>query len=309
MRKFIIRTFLFILPVLAIAVSAEILLRKIPNDYSYKSKYLDQHAGEIETLILGSSHTYRGINPDYISGKAFNASYVSQSLNYDYEILKKYQNKLSNLKTIVLPISYFTLFSKIELGLESWRVKNYHIYYHIHNGGLVSDYFEVLSNKPKVNLKRIYGYYFKHKVTVTCSTLGWGKIYKSKKSRDLAETGITAAKRHTRGDIHSEDQQQLLKENMLILNTMIKWCKNKNVKILLFTPPAFISYRQNINSEQYNFTVNTVKNLALQYDNLRYINLFDDPEFVSTDFYNADHLNPAGAEKLSKLINQKLKEW
>ena len=104
-------------------------------------------------------------------------------------------------------------------------------------------------------------------------------------------------------------QQQLLKENMLILNTMIKWCKNKNVKILLFTPPAFISYRQNINSEQYNFTVNTVKNLALQYDNCRYINLFDDPEFVSTDFYNADHLNPAGAEILSKLINQKLKEW
>ena len=81
MRKFIIRTFLFILPVLAIAVSAEILLRKYQT-IIHKSKYLDQHAGEIETLILGSSHTYRGINPDYISGKV-NASYVSQSLNYD----------------------------------------------------------------------------------------------------------------------------------------------------------------------------------------------------------------------------------
>ena len=58
----------------------------------------------------------------------FNASNVSQTYIYDLEILKKYEYNWANLKVIVLPVSYFSLFMKLEASKEYWRVKDYVIY-------------------------------------------------------------------------------------------------------------------------------------------------------------------------------------
>ena len=73
MRKFSIKTLLFVVPILLLAVIIEIFLRLIPNDYLHKKKYLDAHSCDIETLILGSSHSFYGIDPNYFSNNTFNA--------------------------------------------------------------------------------------------------------------------------------------------------------------------------------------------------------------------------------------------
>lgn len=311
MRKFITKTAFFLLPFLGVALSMEILLRNIPNNYSFKKEYLDKHSNEIETLILGSSHSFYGCNPDFFSSRTFNAAHVSQSLNYDYEIIKKYQDDLHNLKTIILPISYFTLYSKLEIGSESWRVKNYVIYYDMNVFNSVFDCFEILGNQPKVNLKRLYDFYIKANsdYNISCSELGWGTQCKSENAKDLIKTGKTASERHTREDIHSEDHNNIFNDNKLILNSIIKWCNMRNVKVLLLTPPAFETYRQNINIEQYNITTKTANDFALKYQNCIYVNLFDDTNFVARDFYDADHLSEIGAKKLSGLIDKKINEW
>lgn len=312
MRKFIIKTAFFLLPIFVLALSMEILLRNIPNDYSYKKEYLDKHSNEIETLILGSSHSFRGLNPNFFSKIAFNAAYVSQSLNYDYEIFKKYQDNLHNLKTLILPISYFTLYGKLESGVESWRVKNYVIYYGMNTSNSFFDYSEVFSNQPKVNIKRFYNYYIiknNHDQYISCSKLGWGAVNKSQNPQDLFETGKTAAKRHTKEDVTSDFNKNIFKNNKQILNSIIKWCKKQNIKVLLLTPPAYKTYRQNINHEQYDITIKAANEIASQYDNCIYVNLFDDSNFVEKDFYDADHLSEIGAEKLSKLIDKKINEW
>jgi len=286
----------------------EILLRNIPNDYELKKEYLDEHSSEIETIILGSSHSFYGINPDYFSTKTFNASHISQSLNYDFEIIKKYQNNFNNLKTIVLPISYFTLFGKLEAGSESWRVKNYIIYYGLNSSKSLTDYSEVLSNRINVNIKRLVSYYVLGNSAISCTRLGWGTSYNSKNARDLVESGKTAAKRHTRDDINSDKSQQIFNDNILALNSIIKWCKDNNHKILLLTPPAFETYRQNLNLEQLNTTIKTTSEVCSNYDNCTYMNLLSDTNFVSKDFYDADHLSEIGAKKLSRLINEKIIE-
>ncbi|MBX2932095.1 MAG: DUF1574 family protein [Chitinophagaceae bacterium] len=309
MKKFILKIILFSLPVWAMIFSIEISLRNIPNDYSYKKKYLDKHAAEIETLIFGSSHSFRGINPAFFSGKAFNASHVSQSLNYDYEIFKKYQDKFEKLKTIVLLISYSSLYGKLETGVESWRVKNYVIYYGINTPKSITDYSEFLSNKLNINKKRLVAYYKLHESNITCTTLGWGGMgRKSGNEKDLIETGKTAAKRHTK-NIHSEKYQTIFNNNVSILHSIIKWSQARNIKILFFTPPAFHTYREHINIEQLNTTIETINTIVSNNNNCMYINFFDDPNFIAKDFYDADHLSETGAEKLSKLINYKIDEW
>lgn len=289
MRKFTIKTVFFLLPILVVAVSMEIFLRNIPNDYLYKKKYLDRHSNEIETLIFGSSHSFYGLNPDFFSSRTFNVAHISQSLNYDYEILKKYQDNLSGLKTVILTISYFTLYGKLENGNESWRVKNYVIYYGMNVANSFADYFEVFSNHPKVNLKRLGSYYIEDNQSISCSKLGWGTSYKSEKAKNLVETGKTAAKRHTRDGIHSKKYQDIFNDNKLYLSSIMDWCQKRNIKVLLITPPAFETYRQNINMEQYNITTETANGIASQYDNCAYINLFEDTNFTAKDFYDSDH--------------------
>jgi len=309
MKQFLIKVIIISLPILVVAISMEFLLRNTPNDYLFKKQYLDKNSSKIETLILGSSHSFYGFNPEYFRSNTFNASHISQSLNFDFEILKKYQDKFLNLKTIVLPISYFTLFGKLEAGSESWRVKNYIIYYGLNSSKSLVDYSEVLSNRINVNIKRIESYYLFGNSTISCTDLGWGTSYNSKNARDLAETGKTAAKRHTREDINSDKYQEIFNDNILILNSIIEWCKKNNVNVLLLTPPAFETYRQNLNPEQLNTTINTTSGICSKYDNCIYLNLLSDTNFVATDFFDADHLSEIGAKKLSVLINERINKW
>jgi|AntAceMinimDraft_9_1070365.scaffolds.fasta_scaffold05802_3 hypothetical protein len=309
MKLFLTKTIYISLPILVVAIFMEILLRNTPNDYSYKKEYLDKHSAQVETLILGSSHSFYGFNPDSFCGKVFNASHISQSLNYDFKILKKYEDKFINLETIVLPISYFTLFSKLESGSESWRVKNYIIYYGLKSSRSLTDYSEILSNLSSINIRRVISYYVLGNSAISCTNLGWGTSYNSKKARNLVDTGETAAIRHTRDNINSYNNQKLFNENILILKLMIEWCRENNVKILLLTPPAFETYRKGLNIEQLNITIETTSKIASKYDNCIYLNLLSDTSFYAKDFYDADHLSEIGAEKLSELINSKINEW
>ena len=309
MRRFIIKIILIFFPIFLSGIFLEFLLRTIPNDYKFKKEYLDKNASAIETLILGSSHSYFGLNPDYFSSKTFNASHVSQSLNYDLEIVRKYQDKFQNLKTIILPISYFSLFGKLEESSESWRLKSYNIYYGMYSSISLMDYSEVLSNRFDVNIERIVSYYKHGDSALSCSKLGWGLTYNSKNAKNLIETAKTAAKRHTKDNINSEESQKTFNENILILNAIIQWCEKNNVNVMFLTLPAFETYRHELNHEQLQITINTISEICSKHENCIYENLLSDPNFVATDFYDADHLSEIGAKKISILINERINKW
>ena len=111
MNRFLNKFTIFVVPILLIIFSLEFVLLHLPNDYKYKKEYLDQHSNEIKTLILGSSHTFYGLDPKFFPMSTFNASNIISNTSLVIEkILMKYKNQLSNLNTIVLPVSYFTLF-------------------------------------------------------------------------------------------------------------------------------------------------------------------------------------------------------
>ena len=149
MREIATKIALIITPLFLIFIGMEAALRFLPNDYKFKKKYMDSNSNNIETLVLGSSHAYYGISPKYFSSKSFNAGYVSQSIDFDYEIINKYRDNFENLKTIVLFISYFTFFTTLDTNMESWRIKNYVIYYDINKPHHLSDYSELLSSACK----------------------------------------------------------------------------------------------------------------------------------------------------------------
>lgn len=290
MSRFIKGVLAFLLPVLVLGIVLEVLLRKIPNDYKYKREYLDQHSVDIQTLYLGNSHMYYGIDPAYLKPNTFNAAYVAQYLNYDLAILQKY--KWPALRQIVISVDYLSLYGKLEDGVESWRKKNYVIYYGINLETEIADNMEVLS-QFKNNLHKINNYYFQHDKVITCSTLGWGTGYISKTKNDLNESGKQAALRHTAKDDRN------FNENLQNLKSIIEFAEKNKTNVLLLSAPAYKTYITRLNQVQLTRTVAAAKQLALNYKNVSYSNLLEDPSFTNDDFYDADHLNEKGAKKLS----------
>jgi hypothetical protein len=309
MKKFLTKTIFFLLPIFFLMIIMEFLLINTPNDYIFKKKFLDKNADGIETLILGSSHSFYGLNPLYFQNKGFNASHVSQSLKYDYKILMKYQSSFKKLNTIVLPISYFTLYHSLEDkdNKESWRAKNYLIYYGIGESNSILDCSEILSKQLSLNVKKLISYYIEGKSQISCSKFGWGTKHNSEKARNLNKTGKAASERHTY-DINADKYQRILKENIMTLNSIIMWCDDRDIKILLITPPAYETYRQNLNRHQLDLIIETTKEICLENKNCSYVNLLYDENFVDSDYFDADHLSEIGAKKLSTLINKTIIE-
>jgi hypothetical protein len=306
MKKFVLQTAYFLIPLTVIAIIVEVSLRSIPNDYTLKQNYWNNNVEQIENLILGSSHAYYGLNPEHFTDPTFNAAYVSQSLDFDLMLLNKFGGQMKALKNIVLPVSAFTFFADPENNLEAWRSKNYVVYYNLTQASTkYTDYSELLSQPLKDNLERLYNYYYQNEATTASSALGWGANYLSQQSLDLIETGKTAAQRHSVEQLKSLKNKRLFEYNQGLLTALLSWCQKNDVQLILFTPPAFESYRQALNPLQVQMTISTAKSYAAA-EGCLYLNYFGDPAFTENDFFDADHLADTGAKKLSKMIQAEL---
>jgi hypothetical protein len=301
MKQFIQKTLLFLLPAIVLLYFFEMFLHFIPNDYKYKKEQLLKYSQEIKILVLGSSHAHYGINPSYFSMNGFNSSNISQSLDIDYKLLEEYGTELNQLEYVIIPISYFSLFSTLEQGSENWRIKNYALYYGLKFSFSFKNYFELLNGTVLSSLSRVYYSIRDKSKLVTVSDKGFGLNYNSTIKNDLKTTGETAALRHTYFDIET------FQHNKKVLANIIEWCNTKKVKLFFITLPAFYTYRNRLDNNQLNATVEYIDYIAKRNNNVYYYNFLNDAEFIEEDYFDADHLNEIGAKKLTKKINSILK--
>ncbi|MBL4663205.1 MAG: hypothetical protein JKY22_06550 [Flavobacteriaceae bacterium] len=297
MNKFLKIILVFLIPVLIVGVVMEVLLQNIPNIYSYKSEYISTNKKEIETLLLGSSHTLYDLDPTYFDSNTFNAGHVSQTLDIDYTYLQYYIHNLPELKTVVLRLSYTTLFEKLGETNEDWRSKNYTIYYPFNSSNKLVYHSEVLSVKFKNNVSELCDYYLKTDMPIEWNQLGWGTELAEEKVIDLDKAGERAAARHT------IENHEFLPELKSTLDLFIRLCEENNINVILFTAPAFDTYREHLDKNQYQTMMSIGEKMDNKYLNCRYFNFIDDSLFLEEDFYDADHLNPKGAKKMSLLMN------
>jgi len=297
MKRFVTSFIVFILPFLVLGIVAELLLQKIPNDYRYKSQYLDKHAKDLQVLVVGSSHAAYGIDPAYFHLRGFNACYGSQTYDLDMAILKKYDAHLDNLKYIIVPVDYPSLYSRLQDGIEGWRIKNYEIYYGLNPNNNFLPTYEMLTTKTALNLYRIYIYYVGHVANLTCSPLGWGTDYNATDHTEMIISGRAAAKRHTVTDT------KYLSSSTQLLKDMVALAAAHHARVIFVTMPAYNSYTKYLDPRQLNEMVNTVNSIVANAPNALYCNMLIDSSFTIDDFHDADHMNRTGAEKMSKKLD------
>ncbi len=302
MKLYIKKIIVFLLPLILFFGAMEISLRNIPNDYAYKNEYLENFSDEIEILFLGNSHVFYGIDPSYLDYRGFNSSHISQSMKYDYLIYDKFSTQLSELKYLVIPMSYASLFLTLDDGIESWRTVNYTLYYDIQGSNTLSDHLEVTTSSGRNNAKKIFDYYVLGKDNISCSEFGFGLNYHSSIKRDLDKTGKDAAKRHTNASVEN------YYKNSNYLEKIISLAETKNVQVILFTPPVYKTYIDNMDKNQLLSMYYKIDELLEEYDHVKYVNYLDSGLFDNDDYYDADHLNEIGAKKLTELLVEQLND-
>lgn len=303
-RKYLIVFLSLSILIAFLLVIVEISARKLQTPYEVKYNLVK--SSNYDTIILGSSHAFFGINPDYFSRSAVNAANVSQDFKYDLHILNlalKYNKKVNH---VILPISIFSLHSDLENGPENYRKYNYSLYMHYHDSsGLASfdlrNYSVFLASpSPEGTLYRVLKSFI-HPIKNNWTESGFGTDYHDSASKDLLlSTGKTAALRHQQSNIQSKISVESFDE-------IVRICQERSIKLLLITPPAYYSYRQNIDKYRTNDIYSKAAR-ALNKDVI-YVNYFEDSRFEPEDFHDADHLSHRGAEKLSRLIDEKINNW
>lgn len=302
MKKFIIKLLIFLLPFFILLFIIEVSIRHIPNDYKTKRDYIKKNGDKIEILALGSSHVYYGLNPDLFYTSCFNLAQVAQTPEFDLKLFQHFLPQLPNLKVLIYPISYFTFYWDLQSSRESWRLKNYSLYYNIEAAQSVKNYFEILSVDPKSNYKRIIDFYIHKKTEVGVTPRGWGFNCLAEFSANLDQTAAESAVRHTSVD------GLFFSKNSSEVEEIIKICQQNGIQVVLLFPPAYKAYRDQINKKQLTQTYSKIDSLVKEYDNCRFIDIFADTNYIARDFLDADHLNNLGSRKMSQFLNDYIQQ-
>lgn len=299
MKKFLITLLVFFIPVLCVLAGLEYMVRKAPNEYQYKAQWMEKNADRVETLILGTSHAFYGINPSYLGPNAFSLAASAQSLQYDEFLFFKYAPKCKNLKTVILPISYFTLFSRdMEDGSEWWRVINYKVYMDCPFHSSFSKYNFFISNSEpfRAKLTKI----IKGNTIIECDSLGFGYPIYRKSSPTLDDASVaTWVNHHTAKDFScvEKNKQHILK--------IADYCQANNIRFVIVTTPTWKTYYERLNHSQLKVMSEFIELLISKYD-ITYLNHIQDARFIATDFTDCNHMSCDGARKLSSILNKYL---
>ncbi|GAB4402702.1 MAG: hypothetical protein OHK0039_01030 [Bacteroidia bacterium] len=297
LRRFVIRTLLFSLPVAMLWLGLEWLQRVLPMDYKEKKATLERLAPELHTLVLGSSHTYLGVNPDLLDGPAYNMAMTAQTLYFDAFLLEKYIDSLPALRRVVLPVSYPSLGGESERYPGDYNKSYYYAFfygsraftkpYSVRRYSLTA----MLSIKKAVD--RTWEYYMGIDDLIDFEPNGW---YPSMRQKDLAENARNAGAFHDRyydPALHSVNIGRLVH--------IIGLCQARDIELICVSMPMWEGYLEVVQAGRYQFMVSTMDSLAAVYG-VPYFNYTRDTRFGAEDYYDSNHLRREGAEKFTRIL-------
>jgi len=291
-REFSLRIFLFLLPVIIIYFIIEFTLATMDLHEAIKNDFIEANAENIEILFLGSSQIERAINPKFLSKTTINLGNSSQIFFEDFELLKHFRPKLENLKVVVLEVSYDKLERDKSHVLPIIDHKNLK-FYGVNTFGRSlkpQDYFLFHSNPD----------YFSHKLEM--HFLNNSPINLNQYGFD--ENKFDGAYSHANYVlIENVENKENYDENLETLHNIIQYCQAENLKILIYHPPTHYRY----NKLRDPILVRKWKKLLADLDN-NYEDLYffiddENKKFSRKYFDDANHLNPNGAEKATKIVD------
>ncbi|HYF02911.1 MAG TPA: D-alanyl-lipoteichoic acid biosynthesis protein DltD [Patescibacteria group bacterium] len=300
--KFLFKTILFLLPLVIVFGYVEWQLRGMKTTYTIKKRDFEKQLDSVEILVLGSSHALYGIDPAQFSWRGYNLSNSSQTLYYDARLTEKYLSRLPLVKSVIIPVSYFSLWYRLEDTKDAWRMYFYKKFWDIGNSEIrVTDsenFSYTMLYSPKIAFHYWQRGFQDTNVTGTLNYNGWIPA-KPHEVNQLTDS-LARIRVESHDFVHFENR---LNDNMRDLERLVIVLKKRNIDPVLITTPVSELYARYADQEVVTKNENLLKNLAKRF-NLQYFNYFSDTRFSLSDFNDNDHLNPQGAIKFSKILDE-----
>lgn len=299
MKKFIKYLILFSFPVLVFLVSVEIYCR-IQTTFAKKKNYIEKNLGTIETLILGSSHSQNGINPEFLKTKSCNLAFGGQPIAIDYFLLDKYMDKMKNLKTVLLEVSPHRFYN--ELNPNEW------------NGHVYSNLYDINYKVEKLSFKN---YSFALADVRYFSTIFVDYLNPKLPKPKLNKFGFMINDFQDRFSKLKYDSLKIqnsfkmnnkfnnpenFETNTVFLNKIIEKCQQNSVKIILIGTPLYSTYNTKIPLKIKKQHLDLISKIIHKFG-IQYYDFSNSKRFNLEDFKNDNHLNPNGAKKFTIIID------
>ena len=292
MKSFLLKLGCFALAVLAVLTAMEVYVESMPNIARDKHQWMLQHSNEVKTLVLGNSHNLYGIRPDLLGEGAFSLAQQSQTYRYDCYLLQHYPMK--ELKTIILNFDYSLLWEDFEsTPKEEFQAMRYRIYMDCDIHPRLSWYgFEVMY-MPLVTekLRSLFTPGRNH-----WDHIGWATEYTKEARLQDWDDGKNRAEANTRHDT------DIVSMNEGILRDIFDYCQKHHIKVILLNTPVSETFRTYEDPRQRHINDQALKKLLQDNPSVTYLDWEADQRFTSDDFYDSDHLNHEGAQKLTKAV-------
>ena len=244
-------------------------------------------------LIVGDSHTKRSMNPNYFN----NASNICQNAEpyiLTYWKIKKIFNSFTP-DTIVIGFSPHNIskFNDFKFSSSNWANEMFERSYTLLN-------INKLPKELKFNKKTYYKKVWKKlAIFPRKNHINYIGEYSNSKSSDLSDVK-KIIDRHYYKNGHELDVSKI---SVSYLDSIVKLCESKKIKIILLASPLHKNYLSNIPGE----ISSSHKNILNKYSNDHITINWISNNYEDSLFLDNNHLNEFGAKKFAFEVKDFLK--
>ena len=319
MKLFFNKILIFVFPLFLIVLGIDFHLRNINSLYKEKVNGLTEHTNVIEILILGNSHGFTGVDPNYFTKYAFNIANSGQSIYFDKELTLRNLEALEKLKYVFISLDYHSLYFSSQRGgrnILSYYgngIKHSSTSYHKADISPFLFGYDPKASFSLIIIDLLAKWKFRNQsyyVDLDAKS-GIDKVELTKgfialpgtQTNDFNNTSYTNRINGFNRLINTSTEKKLVLNE---LDQLISTLQNNGIKPIFFSTPTFNEYNTFLDSSIINDNRVDAEILCKKY-NMEFWDYAKDNDFIKDEFFNPDHLNKKGAERFSKILNSRLK--
>ena len=293
---------LFALPLAAIGLALEAGMRRHPDTNQRKRMAWEAAADSARVLILGSSHAQFGLRPDVLPVPAFNLAGFSQTFRYDSALLAGSIERMPRLRVVILTISYFSFQEELGPGVEPWRCWSYRDAWGIPAPSELSGYDPARWSRVarlgnwRSAMRALKGFAPPPDL-VPIGVDGWGEALDPHPHRP--QDSAWARERIQAWQASMDSSRRALQVRRL--GHILSMTRRTGAKAVVVATPILEPLRRvespRIASENRRFA----DSLAKAHEAV-FLDFEADPSFGIADFVDMDHLGPAAAGRLTRMV-------
>lgn len=310
MKHFIRDIFGVVIASIILLVVLESLQFLVPNTYSYKRDYIENHQNDISILLLGHSHVLRGVDPHILGDSTFNFAESGRWIYYDAKIVERYVPQMNNLRLLIYPIGYDMpagyLSNHYEHDCPGFEDDNHD--YNIH---MYAKFLNIPYDRWPMRITAysafLSGYLAKEEFEqkqLKCDSLGFETLNSTLHWSNWEEMHLP----HLLDSIISDTTHNSIyvDEYILHLKKIAKICYEHDIRFVSITTPCHKNYVEKTSQAGLNNLQYVVSEVGKEYP-IEYFNYLGDEEFSNDSlFIDCSHLNYLGAEKFSLRLRKDL---